>query len=396
MAAKIKLLVLSDTPNCATGYATVCRNILQGLYATGKYEITVLGFSDSGAFHNYPYQIVSLGMDKGEKASRYMLQADFDLLFIINDLPSLMNFLPQTLIALKEREKKFKSVFYFPVDGVLRTEWYEYLNLIDYKVTFTEYGRRGALEAVPELGEIFVMPHGCNTEDFYPYPNLEELQPVKDQLFGTQSHKFVFANINRNQLRKDIPRTIQAFKLVKEQISDVLLYLHMAKQDVGWDLEEVCRAANLSTKEDVILLNNFNVHQGLPIEFLNIIYNVSDCLVSTTLGEGWGLTWTEAMATKTPVIMPNNTAMTENITPERGYLVNSGNHLDLLYMPPQTMIPQTLTDIEDMARKMIHVYEHPEEATQKAETAYQWVTTHLDWQKHIVPRWVDFFAQIVI
>ena len=168
----------------------------------------------------------------------------------------------------------------------------------------------------------------------------------------------------------------------------------MAKKDLGWDLAEVCKAANLSTTEDVILLNNFNVHQGIPIEFLNLIYNVSDCVVSSTLGEGWGLTWTEAMATKTPVIMPNNTAMSEHITPERGYLVDCGSNTNLLYVPPQTMFPQKLTDVEDMARKMIHVYKHREEAAHKAAAAYQWVTTNLDWQKHIVPHWVEFFEKI--
>lgn len=393
MSAKIKLLVLSDTPNCATGYATVCRNILQGLHATGKYEIVVLGISDHGDFHNYPYQIVALGMDQGEKAARYILQATFDILFIINDLPSL-HYLPQLLSLLKEQKKVFKSVFYYPVDGILRSEWYQYLEQVDYKVTFTEYARKSTLEAVPSLGDVAVIPHGCNTKEFFPYPNLEELQPVKDSLFGAQSHKFVFTNINRNQIRKDIPRTIQAFKLVKEQIDDVLLYLHMAKKDLGWDLEEVCKAANLSTTEDVILLNNFNVHQGIPIEFLNLIYNISDCVVSSTLGEGWGLTWTEAMATKTPVIMPNNTAMSEHITPERGYLVDCGSNTNLLYVPPQTMFLQKLTDVEDMARKMIHVYEHREEAAHKADVAYQWVTTNLDWQENIVPHWVEFFEQI--
>lgn len=394
MPAKTKLLVLSDTPNCSTGYATVCRNILKGLHSTDKYEIVVLGLSDHGSFHEYPYKIVPLGMDRGDKAARYIAQASFDILFIINDLPTL-SYLPQLLTYLKEQKKVFKSVFYYPVDGVLRPEWYHYLDLVDYKITFTEFARKSTLGVAPEFDDILVIPHGCDTSSFYPYPNLEELQPVRDRLFGEQAHKFVFTNINRNQLRKDIPRTIQAFKLVKNQIDDVLLYLHMAKQDVGWNLEDVCKAAKLSTTEDVILLNNFNVHQGIPVEFLNVIYNISDCVISTTLGEGWGLTWTEAMATKTPVIMPDNSAMSEHITPDRGYLVNSGNHANLLYTPPQVGIPQKLTDIEDMARKMIHVYKNPVEASQKADVGYSWVIGNLDWQKHIVPHWIDFFSRVM-
>ncbi|NCY12365.1 MAG: glycosyltransferase, partial [Burkholderiaceae bacterium] len=41
------------------------------------------------------------------------------------------------------------------------------------------------------------------------------------------------------------------------------------------------------------------------------MYNASDLYVTTTLGEGWGLTLTEAMATRTPVICPISTSFIE-------------------------------------------------------------------------------------
>ena len=44
---------------------------------------------------------------------------------------------------------------------------------------------------------------------------------------------------------------------------------------------------------------------------LNELYNCFDCFVTTTTAEGWGLTVTEAMATKTKVICPIHTSLSE-------------------------------------------------------------------------------------
>ena len=35
---KIKVVAYCDSPTCATGFGTVSRNILSGLYMTGKYD----------------------------------------------------------------------------------------------------------------------------------------------------------------------------------------------------------------------------------------------------------------------------------------------------------------------------------------------------------------------
>jgi len=126
-----------------------------------------------------------------------------------------------------------------------------------------------------------------------------------------------------------------------------------------------------------------------------MIYNISDLVVSTTIGEGWGLSWIEAMATKTPILMPNNTAMTENITEDKGYLCDSGTNASLYsVLPHDNEIIRPLVDVDDMAAKMVHIYNNYEEAIVKAETAYTWVHNELNWQGNVAKIWVKLFDSV--
>lgn len=97
-------------------------------------------------------------------------------------------------------------------------------------------------------------------------------------------------NVNRNQQRKDIPRMMLAFKEFKKRRPDSVLYLHMAPIDQGWDLVETVKGLGLTINEDVLFPGaNFSPNHGFPIDVVNKIYNASDVVASTTLGEGWGL-----------------------------------------------------------------------------------------------------------
>ena len=101
------------------------------------------------------------------------------------------------------------------------------------------------------------------------------------------------------------------------------------------------------------------------------------------------------MAAKTPVIMPNNTAMVEFITEDRGYLVKSGSNNSLFtVLPNDNEVLRCLTDVDDLVEKLVRVYNNRDEAEEKAENAYKWVTTEMDWQKHIVPQWIKLFDKV--
>ena len=398
---KIKVLAYCDSPTCATGFGTVSRNIFEGLFRTGRYQIDILGINYWGDPHNFPYRIWPTGTNAekdpyGRKKIVNMIARaglEFDILFFLQDT-FIMDFLPELMGFLKEKGAKYKSICYFPVDGVPKEQWIKNVSATDYPVAYTEYGKREAMAAFAGCKDLQVIPHGVNTSDYFTHAT-DTVKTFRQKYFGQNADKFIITNLNRNQQRKDIPRTIHAFKKFKEEVPESLLYLHMAKKDVGWDLVEVCKGYGLDIVGDVVFPENFGPNQGYPREILNMIYNCSDCVVSTTVGEGWGLSWIEAMATKTPVIMPGNTAMVENITKDRGYLVRSGSNESLYtVIPHDNEIVRPLVDVDHMVETMLHVYNNYEEALEKAENAYNWVTTDLNWQTGVVPKWLKLFDKV--
>lgn len=396
MQKKIKVLAYCDSPTCATGFGTVARNIFEALHKTGRYEIDILGINYWGDPHQFPYRIWPTGVN-GErdpygrkKVAGMIPQMKYDILFLLQDT-FIMDFMPVLLPRLVAEGKKFKSICYFPIDGVPKEQWIKNVDNADYLVAYSQFGKDASVAAHAGVKDMDVIPHGANLNEFKPLP-ADEVLKFKRMYFGPHSTKFIVTNLNRNQHRKDIPRTIAAFKEFRKKVPESVLYLHMAIQDQGWNLAEVIKAYGFNVKEDVIFPENFGPNQGYPREVVNLIYNASDLVVSTTLGEGWGLSWVEAMATKTPVLMPNNTAMTENITEERGYTSKSGGDAGLYtVLPHDNEVVRPLVDVEDMAEKMVYIYENYEEATAKAETAYNWVKETLNWQGNIGQMWVRLF-----
>lgn len=398
MNKKKKILCYMDAPSVKTGFGTVSRNILEILHNTGEYDIDIFSINYHGTPHSFPYQMwPAMDHQQGDpygrkKFCQHAIQSDFDILWVLQDT-FIVDFIPELVQHLKQNRKKpFKSIIYYPTDSIIKADWYKNIDPIDYLVSYTNFGKEETLKntAREDIGVIY---HGVNLKDFNVIAK-DQRDAFRKQYFGNQSDKFIFMNVNRNQQRKDIPRTIQAFRRVKEQNPDTLLYLHMASKDQGWDIQEICDYYGLSISTDVILPQNFEPNQAYPIEVLNLLYNSVDVVMSTTTGEGFGLSWIESMACKTPVICPNNTAMKELITDDYGYLVDSGSNDSLwISIPNDNNIMRPLVDVDDMVNKMLHVCNNYDEAQEKAEKAYNWVKSTLDWKGDISKQWISLFKK---
>lgn len=396
---KLRLVYYGDAPPCATGFATVSKNVLMGLHQTNKFDIRVLGINYWGDPHEYPFPIWPVGTNPdrdpyGRKKVVNMIASwDFDVLFFLQDSFILL-FIPELLNHLKNQGKKFVSLSYFPIDGTPKEEWVKAVTAVDVPVTYTQYGYDQCSAVVPECADkLRVIPHGVNPEHFHPLPE-QHVQSFRHQYFGPQAERYIYMNLNRNQQRKDIPRTMLAFRELLQEDPEMTLYLHMAMRDQGWNLVEVCKSMGLDPTSDVIFPHGFGPNQGFPIQSVNMLYNAVDAVISSTVGEGWGLSWIEAMATKTPVIMPNNTAMTEHITNEHGYLIDSGEDLTHhIVIPNDNEVLRPMVDVEHMIELMRHVKENPDEAHEKAENAYKYVMNNFVWEKHIVPKWIELIEE---
>lgn len=386
-----KVLWLSDSPTCTTGFGNVAREMLDQLVTMEGFEFHVFGINHLGEPYDrtrFPYAIwpaMTIRSGDGDVYGRKRFlekirEMQPDIVFMLQD-----TFIVQTmmgaLLKLKEEAKKpFKIIFYFPIDCPPKPEWViDCVSKVDFPVVYTEYGKAECLKIDPKLEGLRVAYHGTNKKNFFPVPQ-SIMMKFRQAHYGPHAEKFIVLNVNRNQPRKDLAKTFEAFALFHAKHPKSFLYILAQALDVGGNLLEIAEQFGLVYGEDWACPNpgTYSADAGVKIEVVNLLYNAADLVVSTTLGEGWGLSVTEAMACKVPVLFPRNTSMVEIIgeNEERGFLANSGgpDHKICLGVQDNNRVRPTV-DVLDLARKMSLIRDNPSLTTAKVESAFGWVPT---------------------
>lgn len=406
MSDKIRVLALGDYC-CTTGFATVMSNIMQQLYATGKYEVDVVGINYDGdpkspdfeqRFPGNVYPAVSAIRMQGNYGDVFGRQrfldllgsGNYDVVFILQDTFIVQEMTSAIQETYQQVEKKFKTIYYFPFDATPKKEWVEkVVTQFDFPVAYTEYAKALCVEVVPGLeNKLEIIYHGSDEKSFFPIEDKEAVATFKDKYWaGKAEGRFVITNVNRNQTRKDIIRSLMILAELKKRGKTPLLYLHMQHDDQGGNILVMADHFGLKLGDDYIMPHPqaFSAHIGLPIEILNLIYNASDCLLTTTLGEGWGLSITEAMSTKLPVVAPDQTSMHEILADNRGYLVKAGANPSMWIMKEgdnERLRP--LMDVEDAADKIELIMKGKLPDTNAAlewVKKYSWENVGKDWKR---------------
>ena len=406
-----RVLMLADFA-CATGFAQVAQNVVLQLLKDQdyQYQIDIVAINYHGTpnewFNVYPTvrllpaALISNGDLFGRNGYLNMLSSGaYDLSWVLQDtfnIEQIGDRIKEIRTDLITNGKKvFKLIFYFPIDAQPKENWInKSVSLADVPVVYTHYGYEECIKHDPSLvGRLKVIPHGTDINVFKPMDK-ETVKDFRHKYFmGLADDKFLVTNINRNQPRKDIARTMQAFRLFKNQAPEALLYLHMKNMDVAYTLDEVARNFKLIPNEDYIVPKDFDENQGVIPEVVNLIYNSSDCLLTTTLGEGWGLSITEAMATKTPVIAPNNTAITEILADGRGLLVENGKTIsEWIVLSNDNERIRPLVHIPDLVDKLMWLRNNKDsqEVNDMVEKAYNQVTQNWTWDQ-VGEQWRQVF-----
>jgi glycosyltransferase involved in cell wall biosynthesis len=348
------LLVHADF-GCDTGFGKVSKELIDEWSKDSKLKIVVFAINNFGKqSYNYKENVLVIPAlstieDKDPKGDVYcrlqflrlLYNNNFDVVFCLNDIEVFNDFSEHFKNVKTEKKKNnkpsFKSIVYFPIDSEPRITDLQVLNLFDEIVTYTEYAKDIVKRMVNQeiSKKIKVIPHGCNTNDFYPLEESEK-QISKIELVGEENKDaFIFGTVNRNSARKDLATLILGFayfkNLAKEPVN-AILYLHCNPLDkAGVNVKRLCERIGLRYGIDVVVPKDYNENKGYEVSKLNRIYNAFDCFITTTTAEGWGLTVTEAMATKTIVICPKHTSLTE--------ITNNGeNSLSFLYLTQMVFV----------------------------------------------------------
>lgn len=385
--------------DCATGFANVSKNLidrwLPNLKEGDEMVILALNNFESDAYeYGDKAMVIPLLGTREEKDKdphcrnsflRFLFAADYDHVFMLNDL-EVISPLTEHIKNIKTKKKKanrpkFKLHLYYPIDSKPSKKYMDILKVADKLYAYTEWGKSLTQDCVGRK-KIEVVPHGTDGETFYPMDFIPNLFPEDAYVFGC---------VNRNSQRKDIATLLQAFKLLKEQLSEtdaqLILYLHMNMRDpFGLRIDEACDALDLEIGKDVWLPENFNENKGFTQERLNELYNAFDVFVSTTTAEGWGLTITEAMACGTPVIAPVHTSLTE-IT-EEGTLIYPLRSLRPFMFVKDMEKVRYISSVKEVAKRMY-------DAMAEIGSDYQYDLTQKARKKVLTYKW-DKSAELIM
>lgn len=321
----------------------------------------------------------------------------YDFVFIINDIGVTGPYLE--LIKMirddkkKENKKSFKTIVYFPMDNRPVKKWFDNLDIADIIVTYTEWAKKEICALRPDLKtKIKVIYHGTDVKTFFPIPQKEKRE-FREAFFGENANKVIFTNINRNQPRKDIPSTINAFILYRLYNKKTFLYLHMHPEDtMGWNLERIMEQTDLKYGVDYMYTPPGLIEQSPDAGFMNCLYNASDFYITTTSGEGWGLGITEAMAAKLAIIAPHHTSISEICDyGTRAWLTNRGLHRP--YITHYDNMIREGVDIDDFSDLMYKALTHILETQNKVQAGYDFV--HANTWEQVCKKWIAIFENLL-
>jgi glycosyltransferase involved in cell wall biosynthesis len=248
------------------------------------------------------------------------------------------------------------------------------------------------------------LPHGMNTEVFYPIKDKatnKDFINFKKQLFGEKEYEFVVFYNSRNIRRKQVPDTILAFdqfvkQLPKEKADKCVMLLHTEQiSEHGTDLPAVIDTL-CSPDTNIVFTPG-----KLDVKVLNYLYNLADVQILLTSNEGWGLSLTEALLTGTPIIANVTGGMQDQMRFEfedgtwidfdadfpsnhRGTYKKHGkwafpvypSNISIVGSPPTPYIFDDRCRWEDAAERLMEVYNLPkEEREERGMAGYEWATS---------------------
>ncbi|MES2639477.1 MAG: glycosyltransferase [Myxococcota bacterium] len=316
-----RILVIGDG-NAPTGFGRVVHSILERMPA--RYDLHHLGINHRGDPHRarWPiYPAMTGGDPYGvDRVPELVERLDPALVFVVCDPWILTRYAG----ALARYRRRIRTVGYLPVEGTpLDPSVALGLRHLDRIVAYNQFGASALGEAFRQAGvddvslgarDIGIIPHGIDTKVFHPLgPDLADRRLAKKALLPDTpdfQDSFIVFNGNRNQPRKRIDITMKGFaRFAQGKPNNVKLYLHMGVEDAGWNL--LAMARRLGIEDRLILTSTAPQLPSEPEDKLNLIYNVGDVGITTTIGEGWGLVSFESAATGAPQIVPRHTSCAE-------------------------------------------------------------------------------------
>lgn len=232
-----------------------------------------------------------------------------NIVFTLNDMPIV---LMQKKAMDLAPEWDGVSIAYVPIDGEhYPFRFFQQLQCFDHIITMNKRSR----QVIREAGfyrYVHVLEHPLRTSFYSLLP--EEKVAARSTLFQglIGPRDWIILNVNSNIVRKRLDLTLLSFYELMRQHQDFFqrsgrrLFLVFKSSALGHcnlpeSVKELDRQYGMSLKEQICVIT-----QNLKFSDLNALYNCADVSLSTTSGEGWGLTAFESVGVGNWTLVPNN------------------------------------------------------------------------------------------
>jgi glycosyltransferase involved in cell wall biosynthesis len=206
-------------------------------------------------------------------------------------------------LAQGEVSWRVPIVTYMPIDGYNIPKVWDILARRTARVAMSHFGQ----QTMPEAPVIW---HGVDTSIFHPRNKTESKRAL-----GLDPDRFLILRVDKNSPRKNYADTWRALRPLLRKYTDIDVWFHCQINPI-----DGVNLMNLTyNDEDIRDRINYSPRvtgwTGWGIDELAMLYSAADLFVSTSWGEGFGLTLLEAMASGVPVVAQDCSAVTEVVGP---------------------------------------------------------------------------------
>lgn len=334
-----RILWLGDA-GATTGFARVTHAVGDRLVRDYGHDVHVLATNYDGDAGKWDTAMKLYLPTRNDVADVYgtrrfvELLADLmpDVVFMLNDPYVILKHLfrnrwDQELMLIRSRP----IIGYMPIDGTNQPDNWNKIpeHVKNIPVVKGGTGRRFYPLAMTKFGQQFLDTdhlayHGIDSKAFRPVSDTDPITMPDGTLvkskgdakeaFGFPRDSFLVVRVDRNSHRKNFGDTWRALVPVMKRHKDVYAWFHCKAEGDQLELPQVF-SRDAETADRFYYPGQFSTKRGWPEEALVALYNAADVFVSTSWGEGFGLTLGEAAACQVPIVAQNVSSIPEVVGP---------------------------------------------------------------------------------
>lgn len=413
---KPSVLVMTEYSQLGTGYSRVGHGLLNELYRSNKYrviEFAAYCSRDDNRASSVPWEIFPVIPSKRDEhltniynshPANAFGRASINEALLKYKVTHLINFFDPWGADFLYKEPsylKHVNLVYCPTCDSTgnKPEWLDFAKQADKLLTYTDWSK----EVYEEEGRLKVEAEMAppSTEVFSP-----KNKAACKKMLGLDGKTKVVSMVARNQLRKQYPELIYAFRDFLEESgrNDIVLHIHSNWPDNnGWDFPRIITESGMGSKVFFtykcgcgnLFLSNFhgqssfcskcgslaglsNVSGFISDSEMDIIYNATDLHVLNTSLEGFGVPVLNAASVGTTVAATRYSATESTIKKLGGYFIE----LDSAREEIESGRKMALPSIESLKKILHDFFSLPDQiqALKGIETREEYINNY-SWEK---------------